>query len=156
MVCLNRIGAALMTVAVLAWGPAMADPPGGKGGGKGQGHSQGPEGKEHGNAQARGPSGFAASDRSVIQKFYATPITGPNCPPGLAKKNNGCLPPGQAKQYVIGSPLPAGVVMYPLPGHLLGMLAPPPGYQYVRVESDILMVAVGTNMVVSALTNLVR
>ena len=28
-----------------------------------------------------------------------------NCPPGLAKKNNGCLPPGQAKKF-IGAALP--------------------------------------------------
>ncbi|GAA4022501.1 hypothetical protein GCM10022280_23940 [Sphingomonas swuensis] len=26
----------------------------------------------------------------------------PGCPPGLAKKNNGCLPPGQAKKLAIG------------------------------------------------------
>jgi hypothetical protein len=24
------------------------------------------------------------------------------CPPGLAKKNNGCLPPGQAKKFRVG------------------------------------------------------
>lgn len=27
------------------------------------------------------------------------------CPPGLAAKNNGCLPPGQAKKSLIGTPL---------------------------------------------------
>jgi hypothetical protein len=32
-----------------------------------------------------------------------------NCPPGLAKKHNGCLPPGQArKRYDIGQRLPYG------------------------------------------------
>jgi hypothetical protein len=32
-----------------------------------------------------------------------------NCPPGLAKKNNGCLPPGQAKRrYNVGQRLPYG------------------------------------------------
>jgi len=31
------------------------------------------------------------------------------CPPGLAKKNNGCLPPGQAKKYQLGHPLPPGI-----------------------------------------------
>ncbi len=31
-----------------------------------------------------------------------------NCPPGLAKKNNGCLPPGQAKK-LIGAALPAAL-----------------------------------------------
>ena len=31
------------------------------------------------------------------------------CPPGLAKKNNGCLPPGQAKKlYNIGQRFPTG------------------------------------------------
>jgi hypothetical protein len=31
------------------------------------------------------------------------------CPPGLAKKNNGCLPPGQAKKlYGVGQRLPYG------------------------------------------------
>ncbi|HSF92693.1 MAG TPA: hypothetical protein VLA51_10895 [Paracoccaceae bacterium] len=32
-----------------------------------------------------------------------------DCPPGLAKKNNGCLPPGLAKKYILGQPLPYGV-----------------------------------------------
>ena len=33
----------------------------------------------------------------------------PGCPPGLAKKNNGCLPPGQAKKlYSMGQRLPYG------------------------------------------------
>ena len=32
---------------------------------------------------------------------------GHNCPPGLAKKNNGCLPPGQAKKlYSVGQHWP--------------------------------------------------
>lgn len=33
---------------------------------------------------------------------------GSNCPPGLAKKNNGCLPPGQARQrWKVGQRLPS-------------------------------------------------
>jgi len=79
-----------------------------------------------------------------------------NCPPGLAKKNNGCLPPGQAKKlWLMGQPLPGSVVFYPLPGGLLGILTPAPaGYQYVRVASDILMMAIGTRMIVGALADL--
>lgn len=162
MPAMRWIGTALLSVALLAAGPVWADPPAGKGGGKGQGQSQGQgqgrggEGKEHGNSQGNGPAGFAPNDRTVIQNYFAAPTSGPNCPPGLAKKNNGCMPPGQAKQYTIGRALPAGVVMYPLPGNLVGRLAPPPGYQYMRVGSDILMLAIGTNMVVSALENMVR
>jgi hypothetical protein len=29
-----------------------------------------------------------------------------HCPPGLAKKHNGCMPPGQAKKWQIGHQLP--------------------------------------------------
>ncbi|HXH53792.1 MAG TPA: hypothetical protein VNH53_10270 [Sphingomicrobium sp.] len=39
------------------------------------------------------------------------------CPPGLAKKNNGCLPPGQAKK-MIGSVLPAAYASHALPREL--------------------------------------
>jgi len=36
-----------------------------------------------------------------------------HCPPGLAKKNNGCLPPGQAKKlYNVGQRLPYGYNSY--------------------------------------------
>lgn len=36
-----------------------------------------------------------------------------NCPPGLAKKNNGCQPPGQArKSYNVGQRLPYGYRAY--------------------------------------------
>lgn len=38
-----------------------------------------------------------------------------NCPPGLAKKDNGCLPPGQAKK-LIGAALPAGLSARALEG----------------------------------------
>jgi hypothetical protein len=151
----RRAGTALLAVAMLA-PPVWADTPGEKGGGKAQGYGPGRGGRGHGNPNTDGPTGFAGKDWPVIQSYYASPITGPNCPPGLAKKNNGCMPPGQAKQYVVGKPLPPGVVMYPLPSDLLASLAPPPGYQYMRVGSDILMLAIGTNMVVSALTNMVR
>ncbi|MDQ3078720.1 MAG: hypothetical protein M3R03_01815 [Pseudomonadota bacterium] len=40
-----------------------------------------------------------------------------NCPPGLAKKNNGCLPPGQAKK-MIGASLPASLGSRMLQGPL--------------------------------------
>ena len=38
------------------------------------------------------------------------------CPPGLAKKNPACVPPGQAKQaYRIGDPLPDGFILIRTP-----------------------------------------
>lgn len=82
---------------------------------------------------------------------------GKGCPPGLAKKNNGCMPPGQAKKYNVGQPLPSDVVYYPLPPALIVKLPPvPAGHKYVRVAADILLIAVGTSMVVDAMTDLGR
>ena len=38
------------------------------------------------------------------------------CPPGLAKKHNGCLPPGQAKaRWRVGQRLPAAYQNYDVP-----------------------------------------
>lgn len=44
------------------------------------------------------------------------------------------------------------MIYYDLPVGMIGY--PPPGYRFVRVASDILMIAVGTGMVVDALTDL--
>ena len=55
----------------------------------------------------------------------------------------------------MGQRLPAGIA-YPLPPDLLRRLAPPAGYSYMRVGSDILMVAAGTSMVVAGLQDLLR
>ena len=82
---------------------------------------------------------------------------GGHCPPGLAKKHNGCMPPGQAKIWHMGRPLPKDVVIYELPPALVVKIGPPPsGYKYVRVAADVLLIAVGTRMVVDAITDLGR
>jgi hypothetical protein len=59
-------------------GPAFAKPGNGNGHGNGHGHDYG-----YGE---RGPVGYGVG----------------GCPPGLAKKHNGCLPPGQAKKLYRG------------------------------------------------------
>jgi len=66
-------------------GPALAKP--------GNGHGQG---NAHANAHAlgvQGPVGYGAG----------------GCPPGLAKKNPPCVPPGQAKKlFGVGQRVPLG------------------------------------------------
>ena len=95
-------------------------------------------------------------DRGAVYGYYRTEYATGRCPPGLAKKNNGCLPPGQAKKlWAIGQPLPPSVVFYPLPPALVVQLSPAPsGYQYVRVANDILLMAVGTRLIAGALADL--
>lgn len=153
---LAMAGTSLSTIS-----PAYADPPPGKGQ-KGADHKGQGAKKSHGHpggSRGDGPDtvinvniGFPDHDRMVIRDYYANPA---HCPPGLAKKNNGCLPPGQAKKWAIGYPLPRDVIYYDLPPALIVQLSPPPaGYKYVRVAADILMIAVGTGMVAAAVQDL--
>jgi hypothetical protein len=76
----------------------------------------------------------------------------------LAKKQNGCLPPGQAKKrYAVGHPLPLGIVVGRLSVELSVRIGPaPPGYQYGILDGDLVKLAVGTMLVVDAIEGLVR
>jgi Ni/Co efflux regulator RcnB len=98
---------------------------------------------------------FGDRHRTIVHRYFAQEINSGHCPPGLAKKHNGCMPPGQAKKWAIGRPLPRTVTYYTLPPAIVVELGPPPpGYQYVRVADDILLLSIGTHMVVDAIQNL--
>lgn len=92
-----------------------------------------------------------------IDRYYHEQARRGFCPPGLAKKGNGCLPPGQARAWAIGQPLPPNVVYYPVePAVRVRLGVPPPGHEFIRIASDILLIAVGTGMVVDAIQDLGR
>jgi Ni/Co efflux regulator RcnB len=92
---------------------------------------------------------ISLQDRRHIRSY----LSSHHCPPGLAKKHNGCLPPGHAKRYMIGQPLPAAIAYYPIPHDLLVQLEPVPvGYEYVRVDRDILLISEATHHVIDAIT----
>ena len=139
-----RIFSALGIALLLGAAPVSAEKPDWTG--EGKGHGKGKQ-KKH----------FDKDKRAHIRGYYEEEFRGGNCPPGLAKKRNGCIPPGQAKKWRVGRPLPQDVVFYEVPPALVIKIgAPPAGYKYVRVASDILMIAVGTRMVADAITNLGR
>lgn len=93
--------------------------------------------------------------RARINVYYGEQFRRGHCPPGLAKKHNGCMPPGQARHWERGRPLPRDVVYAPLPRELLVQLPPPPlHHEYVRVASDVLLIATGTAMVVDAIEDI--
>ncbi len=100
---------------------------------------------------------FGSDDRRVVRDYYGGEARKGHCPPGLAKKNNGCLPPGQAKKWRRGYPLPADLRYYDLPYELRVRLpAPPANHRYVQVAGDILLIAVGSSMVVDAIEDIMR
>jgi len=98
---------------------------------------------------------FTDSQRHIISDYYGREIASGNCPPGLAKKHNGCQPPGQAKKWRRGYPLPGDVVYHDLPSTLLHQLGhTPEGHKIVRVGTDLLLISIGTGMVVDAIDDL--
>lgn len=151
--------AALAVALTLAAAPAFADKPSWAGGGKPESRGNQGSGKSGGQGERSQSGGGYFGDRQqvVVRDYYAEEFRGGKCPPGLAKKNNGCMPPGQAKKWSRGRPLPGDVVYYDLPPQLVVRLGQPPvGHKYVRVATDILLIAVGTSMVVDAITDLGR
>ena len=102
--------------------------------------------------------GFSTEQRDYVRVYFVEKHGKGKCPPGLAKKNNGCLPPGQArKRYSRGQPLPSDIEIRPVPAELevrIGL--PPPGYRYAVVDGDLVKLAVGTMLVVDAIDGLVR
>lgn len=100
---------------------------------------------------------FGDRHRAAAYEYYERQGRAGHCPPGLAKKHNGCQPPGHAKQWQMGRTLERSVVVYPVPRDVIVRIGPPPaGYRYVQVLGDVLMVAIGTNMVVDAIEDLMR
>lgn len=134
----------------------------GRGNGNNQGHynNQGENWNyQEGNRNYRNGNyamySFDDRQRGLIYDYFAPRFRTGRCPPGLAKKYNGCMPPGQARQWRVGYPLPPSVIFYNLPPVLIGQLGyPAPGYRYVRVAADILLIAIGTGMVVDAIEDL--
>jgi Ni/Co efflux regulator RcnB len=159
--------------------PAMAEKPAHAGGGKPDKGEQykhsdkgGKKGRDEQQRQIQGSGDrsstnvavqiniggyFQDSQRLAVREYYEPRFRAGNCPPGLAKKNNGCMPPGQAKKWRKGYRLPSDVVYYPVPNDIsIRLGVPPSGYKYVRVAADILLIAVGTSMVVDAIEDLSR
>ncbi len=146
---------------MLAIGPAMAEKPSWAGGGKSGQDNRGNKGGGSERNERKDGNGkhdhFQDQHRVVVRSYYDEHYNGKRCPPGLAKKHNGCMPPGQAKKWHIGQPLARDVIYYTVPQELVVQIGlPPSGYRYVRVASDILMMAIGTGMIVDAIQDLGR
>lgn len=63
------------------------------------------------------------------------------------------LPPGIAKKVARGGSLPPGIAKRYLPNDLLVQLPPRPGYQWVVVGTDVLLIAAATGLIVDILVD---
>lgn len=133
---------------------SFADKPDKAGKGKGKKHD---DDRRDGDDR-RDTGGFETRERDLVRDYFIRSHGRGNCPPGLAKKENGCLPPGQAKKrYLVGRPLPSTIVVREVPRDISVRLGPPPrGYRYGIVDGDLVKLAVGTALVVDAIEALVH
>lgn len=101
---------------------------------------------------------FNDQQRENARRYYSERYgNGRNCPPGLAKKNNGCLPPGQAQKLSVGQPVPRGVTVHSVPKPVLVQLpVAPNGYRYARLGDDIVLVQQQNNLIVDIIQGLLR
>ncbi len=93
---------------------------------------------------------FDDRQRTYVRQYYTQQYAdGRRCPPGLAKKNNGCMPPGQVRNWAVGQPIPRGVTVYSVPQPIIVHLPPAPyGYRYSRIGGDIVLVRIQGNLIV--------
>lgn len=99
---------------------------------------------------------FDEQQRIIVRQYYTTNYgNGKKCPPGLAKKQNGCMPPGQVRYWQVGQPIPRNVTVYSVPQPVIQLLPPAPyGYRYARVGSDIVLVQQQNNLIVDIIKGL--
>lgn len=157
----THMAALLLAGLFAASGTVRADKPdwagGDKPGKRGNQHEQRHDGRFDDRGTRSEDFRFSDDSRRIIFDYYGAQARGGHCPPGLAKKHNGCQPPGQAKKWQRGRPLPADLRYHELPRDILMRLPPPPPqHRYVQVAGDILMIAVGTSMVVDAVEDILR
>jgi Ni/Co efflux regulator RcnB len=158
MKALHLIVASALCAALVS--PVWADNDKNKGKGHDNDNDRGHSGRVEGGAVKQAPTVIVVTDRdrNTIHTYYRTDFVSGNCPPGLAKKDNGCLPPGQAKKlWNVGQPLPPTIVYYPLPQPLMTQLPPPPpGYDYGRVDDDVVLMDRNSRLVSQIITSLGR
>jgi len=86
---------------------------------------------------------ITAAEIAIIYDYLANHGSGALGPPQG-------LPPGIAKNLARGKPLPPGIAKRYLPGPLLTQL-PRPGYDWLVVDNDILLVVAATAVIVDIL-----
>ncbi|WP_306482003.1 hypothetical protein [Limnobacter sp.] len=110
------------------------------------------KGRDSGQGGVSVSFNFGGAETRIVRDYYGGQVSKGKCPPGLAKKGNGCQPPGQAKQWQKGRALGSDVRYYDIPNELrIRLPAPPLNHKYVQLGTDLLLIAVGTAIVVDAI-----
>ena len=97
-------------------------------------------------------------DRDAAYAYYRGEVAAGRCPAPLVRKDKAFGAPAAGKvAWKLDQPLPDGIKPEAPPAALIGKLSPSPaGYQYMRVDNDILIVGIGTRIVAALVVDLSR
>ena len=103
------------------------------------------------SAIALGGMHFTARHQAAVSKYYRNEFDTGTCPPGLVHVAEGCMSPIRTRTWQIGKSLPRNLIAYELPPELAAQLpSPRGGGRYVRVATDILLIAPDNAIIVDA------
>ena len=98
-------------------------------------------------------------DRDAAFAYYRDEIAANRCPAPLVRKDKACgaPPPPASRVWKLDQPLADDVKAEAPPTGLIAKLSPSPaGYQYLRVDTDLLVVGVGSRTVAALVVDLSR
>lgn len=101
---------------------------------------------------------FSDGELATIRAYYANSGTRTANSAGMSMGMGGglsALPPGIAKHYELGKPLPPGIAKQVLPAALRSLLPPAPtGHERIVVAGKILLVAIATQVIVDVISDI--
>ena len=97
-------------------------------------------------------------DRQAVYAYYRDEIAAGRCPPPLVRRDKACHAPSPVRgPWRLDQALPDSVKAEAPPAALIVKLSPSPaGYQYMRVDNDLLLVGIGTRIVTAHVADLSR
>ena len=124
--------------------------------------------KDKGHGRGHGPPGQTVVVPQTVRVVVPTATAPPSTPTTARNSGPAAVRPAWPKKAMAaclrarpkssgpwGQPLPPAVVYYPVPPVLMQQLAPvPPGYEYVRVDNDVLLMDMVNRMVADVIDDL--
>jgi hypothetical protein len=98
-------------------------------------------------------------DRDAAFAYYRNEIAAGRCPAPLLRRDKACSAPAAqpTKAWRLDQPLPDSLKADAPPPGLIAKLSPSPaGHQYMRVDTDILIIGIGTRNVAALVVDLSR
>lgn len=92
----------------------------------------------------RQTASFTQNDKNIVIQYYQR-----YCTAKRTKKTQDCIPATTPKKYTLGKPLANNTKVRALPNDLLAKLSTlPRGYEYLKIDRDVLIVSTRTGKVV--------